>query len=211
MISLESNWTPTIFAFTSLRGCGRCTYLGSQHRTWNQLGHHGLDTWQPVGVLWRCFLIKLLCHTSKLFKLLFFFNGRGKKLVLHAACDAACRGIGPWFWSFWCSTLGWPSGPLLWRTTSHGASAWWYHMLKRSMWELGFANVFTWKILQTLVAMFLGSVCHFGSKYLLWAAVRLTLFQKLMVFWNLWEALGFGVISGPMHAKVNPPFQDPNF
>lgn len=29
-----------------------------------------------------------------------------------------------------------------------------------------------------------------------------------MVFWNLWEALGLGVISGPMHAKVNPPFQD---
>ncbi|CAJ1346250.1 unnamed protein product [Effrenium voratum] len=36
----------------------------------------------------------------------------------------------------------------------------------------------------------------------------LTLFQKLLVFWNLWEALGLGVISGPMHAKVNPPFQD---
>ena len=36
----------------------------------------------------------------------------------------------------------------------------------------------------------------------------LTLVQKLLVFWNMWEALGFGVISGPMHAKVNPPFQD---
>ena len=36
----------------------------------------------------------------------------------------------------------------------------------------------------------------------------LTLVQKLLVFWNMWEALGLGVISGPMHAKVNPPFQD---
>ena len=36
----------------------------------------------------------------------------------------------------------------------------------------------------------------------------LTLVQKLLVFWNMWEALGLGVLSGPMHAKVNPPFQD---
>eukprot|EP00439_Symbiodinium_sp_Y106_P066034 s1787_g10.t1 len=36
----------------------------------------------------------------------------------------------------------------------------------------------------------------------------LTLVQKLLVFWNMWEALGLGVLSGPMHAEVNPPFQD---
>ncbi|CAL1131100.1 unnamed protein product [Cladocopium goreaui] len=36
----------------------------------------------------------------------------------------------------------------------------------------------------------------------------LTLFQKLLVFWNFWEALGLGVIHGPMQGKVNPPFQD---
>jgi hypothetical protein len=36
----------------------------------------------------------------------------------------------------------------------------------------------------------------------------LTLFQQLIVLWNLWEALGLGVKSGPLRAKVNPPFQD---
>jgi len=35
-----------------------------------------------------------------------------------------------------------------------------------------------------------------------------TLAQKLMIFWYMWEALGLGVIHGPMHAKFNPPFQD---
>merc|ERR1740121_454035 len=35
-----------------------------------------------------------------------------------------------------------------------------------------------------------------------------TFAQKLMIFWYMWEALGFGVIHGPMHAKFKPPFQD---
>mmetsp|Transcript_7470 Transcript_7470/g.13440 ORF Transcript_7470/g.13440 Transcript_7470/m.13440 type:complete len:664 (+) Transcript_7470:75-2066(+) len=35
-----------------------------------------------------------------------------------------------------------------------------------------------------------------------------TFAQKLMIFWYLWEALGLGVIHGPMHAKFKPPFQD---
>eukprot|EP00434_Breviolum_minutum_P026464 symbB.v1.2.023398.t1/scaffold2137.1/size89176/1 len=63
----------------------------------------------------------------------------------------------------------------------------------------------------TMVLVFLMS--YFGVVFLTTPMVTsnipwLTLFQKLMVFWNLWEALGLGVISGPMHAKVNPPFQD---
>jgi hypothetical protein len=36
----------------------------------------------------------------------------------------------------------------------------------------------------------------------------LTLAQKLMVFWYVWEALGLGVIHGPMHGKMAPPFTD---
>jgi len=36
----------------------------------------------------------------------------------------------------------------------------------------------------------------------------LTFSQKLMVFWYVWEALGFGVLHGPMHGKVAPPFTD---
>jgi hypothetical protein len=35
-----------------------------------------------------------------------------------------------------------------------------------------------------------------------------TFAQKLMIFWYIWEALGLGVIHGPMHAKMKPPFQD---
>jgi len=35
-----------------------------------------------------------------------------------------------------------------------------------------------------------------------------TFAQKLMIFWYMWEALGLGVIHGPMHAKMKPPFQD---
>jgi len=36
----------------------------------------------------------------------------------------------------------------------------------------------------------------------------LTFVQKIMVFWYIWESLGLGVLHGPMHAKLNPPFQD---
>ena len=60
-------------------------------------------------------------------------------------------------------------------------------------------------VLVFLLAYFLMVICttslHPSIPYL-------TLFKKLVVFWNFWEALGLGVISGPMHAKVNPPFQD---
>lgn len=35
-----------------------------------------------------------------------------------------------------------------------------------------------------------------------------TFAQKLVIFWYIWEALGLGVIHGPMHAKMKPPFQD---
>ncbi|CAK9019486.1 Pyruvate dehydrogenase [NADP(+)] [Durusdinium trenchii] len=63
----------------------------------------------------------------------------------------------------------------------------------------------------SMVLVFL--ICYFATVVLTTpmngASVPwLTLFQKLLVFWNMWEALGLGVISGPMHAKVNPPFQD---
>jgi hypothetical protein len=36
----------------------------------------------------------------------------------------------------------------------------------------------------------------------------LTFVQKLMIFWYVWEALGLGVLHGPMHGKVAPPFTD---
>lgn len=36
----------------------------------------------------------------------------------------------------------------------------------------------------------------------------LTFAQKLMIFWYVWEALGLGVLHGPMHGKVAPPFTD---
>jgi hypothetical protein len=36
----------------------------------------------------------------------------------------------------------------------------------------------------------------------------LTLAQKLMIFWYVWESLGLGVIHGPMHGKMAPPFTD---
>lgn len=35
-----------------------------------------------------------------------------------------------------------------------------------------------------------------------------TLVSKIMVFWYIWEAWGLGVLHGPMHAKLNPPFTD---
>lgn len=35
-----------------------------------------------------------------------------------------------------------------------------------------------------------------------------TFAQKLMIFWYVWESLGLGVIHGPMHGKMAPPFQD---
>jgi len=35
-----------------------------------------------------------------------------------------------------------------------------------------------------------------------------TFAQKLMVFWYAWEALGLGVLHGPMHGKMKPPFTD---
>jgi len=36
----------------------------------------------------------------------------------------------------------------------------------------------------------------------------LTFVRKLFVFWYVWESLGLGVLHGPMHAKMKPPFQD---
>mmetsp|Transcript_113259 Transcript_113259/g.283675 ORF Transcript_113259/g.283675 Transcript_113259/m.283675 type:complete len:592 (-) Transcript_113259:83-1858(-) len=36
----------------------------------------------------------------------------------------------------------------------------------------------------------------------------LTLVQKLVIYWHLWESLGLGVIHGPLHAKMAPPFTD---
>ncbi|EOD17111.1 hypothetical protein EMIHUDRAFT_244412 [Emiliania huxleyi CCMP1516] len=36
----------------------------------------------------------------------------------------------------------------------------------------------------------------------------LTLVQKLFIWFNAWEALGLGVEHGPLHNKLNPPFQD---
>ena len=36
----------------------------------------------------------------------------------------------------------------------------------------------------------------------------LTLVHKLVIFFNMWESLGLGVIHGPLHQKVAPPFQD---
>lgn len=35
-----------------------------------------------------------------------------------------------------------------------------------------------------------------------------TMAQKLIVFWYVWESLGLGVIHGPMHGKMSPPFTD---
>mmetsp|Transcript_10551 Transcript_10551/g.19162 ORF Transcript_10551/g.19162 Transcript_10551/m.19162 type:complete len:624 (+) Transcript_10551:91-1962(+) len=36
----------------------------------------------------------------------------------------------------------------------------------------------------------------------------LTFVRKLFVFWYVWESLGLGVLHGPMHAKMKPPFTD---
>ncbi len=36
----------------------------------------------------------------------------------------------------------------------------------------------------------------------------LTLVHKLVIAFNLWESLGLGVLHGPLHQKVAPPFQD---
>ena len=36
----------------------------------------------------------------------------------------------------------------------------------------------------------------------------LTLVHKLVIFFNMWESLGLGVLHGPLHQKVAPPFQD---
>ena len=36
----------------------------------------------------------------------------------------------------------------------------------------------------------------------------LTLLHKLVVWFNTWESLGLGVIHGPLHGKMAPPFQD---
>lgn len=36
----------------------------------------------------------------------------------------------------------------------------------------------------------------------------LTLVHKLTIYFNCLESFGFGVISGPLHGKMAPPFQD---
>lgn len=36
----------------------------------------------------------------------------------------------------------------------------------------------------------------------------LTFVQKLIVWFNTWESLGLGVLHGPLHAKMGPPFTD---
>jgi len=36
----------------------------------------------------------------------------------------------------------------------------------------------------------------------------LTLVHKLVIFFNVWESLGLGVLHGPLHQKTSPPFQD---
>lgn len=36
----------------------------------------------------------------------------------------------------------------------------------------------------------------------------LDLVKKLMIWFNMWESLGLGVISGPLHGKWSPPFTD---
>lgn len=35
-----------------------------------------------------------------------------------------------------------------------------------------------------------------------------TLIKKLLIYFNVWESLGLGVIHGPLHQKLAPPFQD---
>lgn len=36
----------------------------------------------------------------------------------------------------------------------------------------------------------------------------MTLVHKSVIFFNVWESLGLGVIHGPLHQKMAPPFQD---
>jgi hypothetical protein len=36
----------------------------------------------------------------------------------------------------------------------------------------------------------------------------LTFVHKLVIFFNLWECLGLGVLHGPLHGKMGPPFTD---
>ena len=36
----------------------------------------------------------------------------------------------------------------------------------------------------------------------------MTLVHKLLIWFNIWESLGLGVIHGPLHGKMTPPFQD---
>merc|ERR1719356_1929232 len=36
----------------------------------------------------------------------------------------------------------------------------------------------------------------------------LTVVQKLIILFNMWESLGLGVLHGPLHAKFAPPFTD---
>lgn len=36
----------------------------------------------------------------------------------------------------------------------------------------------------------------------------LTLVHKLVIWFSVWESLGFGVLHGPLHAKMSPPFTD---
>lgn len=36
----------------------------------------------------------------------------------------------------------------------------------------------------------------------------LTLVHKMVIFFNVWESLGMGVLHGPLHQKIAPPFQD---
>jgi len=60
-----------------------------------------------------------------------------------------------------------------------------------------------------LAAFFLTTPLNQGDEILGPAAFPwLTFVKKLFIFFNMWESLGLGVIHGPLHAKMSPPFQD---
>mmetsp|Transcript_78338 Transcript_78338/g.242903 ORF Transcript_78338/g.242903 Transcript_78338/m.242903 type:complete len:628 (+) Transcript_78338:41-1924(+) len=83
---------------------------------------------------------------------------------------------------------------------------------------LGIPNSFLywhWSMVVVFLAAFSGVFCLTTPSASLgefpWpagAAMWVVLVQKLMIFWYGWEALGLGVLHGPLHAKMAPPFAD---
>ena len=74
---------------------------------------------------------------------------------------------------------------------------------------LGLPNSFLyWHWGMVVIYMFLFAGVFYATTPLDGSFPWLTFVHKLVIWFNIWENTGLGVLHGPLHAKMTPPFTD---